>query len=152
MSGDVKRGRCGRRGRRSGRRHGGAHGSAVLFSCAAGLVLAEYARNGERRVRRCGRLDGRRFATATAAAAASNSTASVAGCHRGRGRSSGHHHRLAGGRYRPVTGAAGGRSAVAVAAQLVVVVVAGHVDSRRLGHAAVGVTVADILAGTDGIT
>jgi len=151
MSGDVKRGRCGRRGCRSGRRHGGSHGSAVLFSCAAGLVLAEYARNGERRVRRCGRLDGRRFAT-TSTAAASNSTTSVAGRHSGRGRSSGHHHRLAGGRYRPVTGAAGGRSAVAVAAQLVVVVVAGHVDSRGLGHAAVGATVADILAGTDGIT
>jgi len=115
----------------------------VLFSgAAAGFVLAEYARNGKRRVRRCGRLDGWRFAAAAVAA-------SVARRHRGRCRSRRHHHRFAGGRrHRSVTGA-GGRSSVVGAAQLVVVVVTGHVDARGLGHAAVAATVADIRGGTD---
>jgi len=141
MRGNVESGRCSRRGRRGGRRHGGAHAPVLFARAAAGLVLAEYARNGKRRVRRCSRLDGRRFPSADAAAA------SVARRHCGRGCR--HHHRLAGGRrHRSVTGT-GGRTPVVGAAQLVVVVVAGHVDSRGLGHAAVGATVADIRGGTD---
>jgi len=143
MCGDVERGRCSCRGRRGGRRYSGAHAPVLFSGAAAGFVLAEYARNGKRRVRRCGRLDGRRFAaTATTAA-------SVARRHCGRRRSRRHHHRLAGGRRHGSVTGAGGRSPVVVAAQLVVVVVAGHVDARGLGHAAVAATVADIRGGTD---
>lgn len=108
MRGDVKR-RCGCGGRgRCGRRHGRGHVLVmVLADTGAGLVLAEYARDGKRRVRRRGRLDGRRLAAASV----------------GRGRG--------GRRGGAVTG---GRAAVVAA--LVVVVVPGHVDARRLGHGA----------------
>lgn len=107
MRGDVER-RCGRGGRgRCGRRHGCGHVLVMMLAgSGAGLVLAKYARNGERRVRRCGRLDGRRLAAASV----------------GRGR---------GGSGR---GAVTGGQVAAVVAAFVVVVVSGHVDARRLGH------------------
>lgn len=106
VRGDIERGRgcCGRG--RCGLRHGGATGVlAVLL--ATWFVLAEYARYGERRVRRCGRLDGRRLA-----AAPDDITRG------GRRR----RHRTA------VTSDGDGRTAFV--ATFVVVVVAGHVDPR----------------------
>jgi len=111
MSGDVERGRRGRnRGRRGRGRH---HGSRVLVLrfAASGLVLAEYAGDGKRRVRCRGRLNrgGRRFSSATP----------VAGrCGRGHGRRGG-----------------GAAAVTARRRVLVVVVVAGHVNARRrFGH------------------
>lgn len=124
VRGDVERGcgGCGRGGR--GRRHGGTR-VLVQFAgtAAARLVFAEYARNGKRRVRRCGRLDGRRFAA----------TAAAAGRHRG-------------GRGRP------GARGTAVAATFVIVVVAGYVDPRRLGHSGILFCQCLLLIGTRGTT
>lgn len=97
MCGDVERGR-GRRGRGHGRRAAAAD-VLVLFAGLARRVFAEYARYGERRVRR-GRLD-RRLAAVRVAGAV-------------------------------------GRGRAAVVAALVVVVVAGDVDPRALGHGVVG--------------
>jgi len=107
---------CGGGGRGVGRRHGRGRVLALRrFVGAVRLVLAEYARDGERRVRLCGRrrLDGRRVAAAAAAAV----VVIVAGGHGGRGR-----------------GRAAVADAGAAAYVVVVVVVAGHVDARRLGH------------------
>lgn len=116
MCGDVERGRCGRSCGCRGRRNRGTRVLVLKFTSAARFVLAEYARDRERRIRRRGRLDrGRRFATAAVGRVP----------RRGRRRSG-----------RRAT--AVGRAAAAVAARrprvVVVVVVAGHVDSRRLGH------------------
>lgn len=121
VRGDVERGRGGGGGR--GRRHGGPDVPVLFAGPGARLVLAEYARDGERRVRRRGRrLDGRRLA----------SRAAVARGHRGRGR-------VRRGRHAPVAGGHRRRAAMVgrgAERLVVVVVVAGHVDARRLGHGA----------------
>lgn len=119
MSGDVERGRCCSGRGCGGRRDGCARVLVVvqLAAAASGFVLAEYARDGERRVRRRGRLDrGGRFAAAAVGRVAR------AGGRRGVGRAT------SVGRAAAAAAVAAGRPRV------VVVVVAGHVDARRLGH------------------